>query len=139
MSKGARPDLKAPDVSGVPGRSLGVPATSASDPRFAAAETLEDPATLSRRVREGAVRVLNPDTLQQAAPPTETPALEPLRRRGPELSLSTKIPGYVMHQLRVRSAETGVTIRNLLLLALRREGLEIDEDDIQDERKRRSL
>ncbi len=42
-----------------------------------------------------------------------------------------------MHQLRVQSAEKGVTIRNLLLLALRREGFEIDDDDIQDERKRR--
>ena len=28
-------------------------------------------------------------------------------------------------------------IRNLLLLALRREGLEIDDADIQDDRKRR--
>jgi len=139
MPKGARPALQAPNISGAPGRRLGVPATSASDPRFAAAETLEDPTTLSRRVRERTVRVLNPDTLQQAAMPTETPALESPRRRGPELSLSTKIPGYVMQQLRVRSAETGVTIRNLLLLALRREGLEVDEDDIQDERKRRSL
>jgi len=139
MSKGARPALQAPDISSVPGRPLGAPATSAPDPRFAAAETLEDPATLNRRVREGAVRVLNPNTLQQTGRPTETPALEPSRRRGPELSLSTKIPEYVMHQLRVRSAEKGVTIRNLLLLALQREGLEIDEDDIRDERKRRSF
>ena len=41
-----------------------------------------------------------------------------------------------MQQLRRRYAETGVTIRNQILLALRRDGLEIEDDDIQDERKR---
>lgn len=41
-----------------------------------------------------------------------------------------------MQQLRHRYAETGTTIRNQILIALRREGLEINEDDIQDERKR---
>ena len=46
------------------------------------------------------------------------------------------MPEYVMQQLRRRYAETGVTIRNQILLALRRDGLEIEDDDIQDERKR---
>lgn len=41
-----------------------------------------------------------------------------------------------MQQLRRRYAETGVTIRNQILLAMRRDGLEIEDDDIQDERKR---
>ena len=41
-----------------------------------------------------------------------------------------------MQQLRRRYAETGTTIRNQILIALRREGLEVYEDDIQDERKR---
>ena len=41
-----------------------------------------------------------------------------------------------MQQLRRRYAETGVTIRNQILLALRRDELEIEDDDIQDERKR---
>jgi len=136
MSKAVRPALQAPNISNIPGRPSAA-ATPASDPRFAAAETLEDPAALTRRVREGVVRVINPDTIQQAAVPVEVPAQEPARRRGPELSMSTKVPEYVMHQLRIRSAEKGVTIRNLLLLALRREGFQIDDDDIQDERKRR--
>ena len=42
----------------------------------------------------------------------------------------------MLQQLRLRYAETGVTIRNQILLALRRDGLEIAEDDIHDERKR---
>jgi hypothetical protein len=46
------------------------------------------------------------------------------------------VPECVMQQLRRRYAETGVTIRNQILLALRRDGLEIEDDDIQDERKR---
>ena len=41
-----------------------------------------------------------------------------------------------MQQLRLRYAEAGITIRNQILIALRKEGLEISEDDIQDERKR---
>jgi hypothetical protein len=41
-----------------------------------------------------------------------------------------------MQQLRRRYADTTITIRNQILLALRRDGLEIEEDDIQDERKR---
>jgi hypothetical protein len=41
-----------------------------------------------------------------------------------------------MQQLRRRYAETGITIRNKVLMALRKEGLEINEEDIQDERKR---
>jgi hypothetical protein len=41
-----------------------------------------------------------------------------------------------MQQLRRRYAETGVTIRNQILFALRKDGLEIGDDDIQDERKR---
>ena len=58
------------------------------------------------------------------------------RRRSPETSLSTKVPQSVLQQLRRRYAETGITIRNQILIALRKEGLEIDDDDMQDERKR---
>ena len=32
------------------------------------------------------------------------------RRRSPETSLSTKVPEYVMQQLRLRYAEAGITI-----------------------------
>ncbi len=137
MAKGARPALQAPEISSMPHRLTVLPATPASDPRFATAETLENPATLERRVKEGSVRVLNPDTVQQGLTSFEAPSPPPPRRRGPELALSTKVPEYVMQQLRIRSAEKGLTIRNLLLLALRREGLEIDDADIQDDRKRR--
>jgi len=42
----------------------------------------------------------------------------------------------VMQQLRRRYADTGITIRNQILIALRKDGLEVDEGDIQDERKR---
>ena len=76
---------------------------------------------------------MNPDTLPRR--PDEQDEAPP-RRRSPESSLSTKVPESVMQQLRRRYAETGVTIRNQILIALRKEGLEINEDDIQDERKR---
>ena len=134
MAKNQRPMLQAPVLSGIPGRLASEP-IPATDPRYAAAEALESSDIVHRRVQEGSVRVLNTDTApRNEAPPNPVPAA---RRRSPELSLSTKVPEYVMQQLRMRSAERGVTIRNLLLLALRREGLEIDEDDMQDERKRR--
>jgi hypothetical protein len=40
-----------------------------------------------------------------------------------------------MRELRRRYANTGVTIRVQVLLALKAQGFEIDEDDLQDERK----
>ena len=128
----SRPQLEAPDLS-PPVRRPGEvpPKTAPDDPRFAAAEHLETHAALLQGVQAGRVRVVNPDT----APPD--PVLSgPPRRRSPETSLSTKVPDYVMQQLRRRYAESGVTIRNQILLALRKDGLAIADDDILDERKR---
>jgi hypothetical protein len=130
-----RPQLEAPDLS-LPTRRPGdVPMkTAPNDPRFEAVEQLETHAALLQGVKDGRVRVVNPDTAPprpESASPVEAP-----RRRGPETSLSTKVPEYVMQQLRRRYAETGVTIRNQILFALRKDGLEIGDDDIQDERKR---
>lgn len=135
MAKNVRPALLAPDLTGIPGRPPSLP-MSANDPRFAAAEALESESGISRRVQEGSVRVINTETAGASQQRSELPS-PPVRRRGPELSLSTKVPDYVMQQLRIRSAEKGITIRNLLLIALQKEGFEIDEEDIQDERKRR--
>ena len=75
----------------------------------------------------------NPETLPRGGTENDHP---PPRRRSPETSLSTKVPESVMQQLRRRYADTGITIRNQILIALRKDGLEVDEDDIQDERKR---
>lgn len=130
----SRPQLQAPDLS-QPSAKAGSPPrrTAADDPRFAAAAQMETHDAVVRGVQEGRVRVVNPDTL----PPSqrEQPAVRS-RRRSPETSLSTKVPESVMQQLRRRYADSGTTIRNQILIALRKEGLEIDEDDIQDERKR---
>lgn len=117
MSKPPRPTLQPPDLS--PGRNIPI------DNRFEHAALLETPEAVGRRVASGSVRVLNQDTLSAQA------------ARSPELSLSTKVPVYVMKQLRLRSAEQGVTIRNLLLLALQAQGFTVREDDITDERRRR--
>ena len=105
-----RPDLQPPDLS-PPSRptSPAPQRIAADDPRFAAAAQLETHDAVVRGVQEGRVRVVN---------------------------LSTKVLEYVMQQLRRRYADSGITIRNQVLIALRKEGLEIDEDDIQDERKR---
>ena len=130
-----RPQLEAPDLSPSARRPGDVPVkTAPNDPRFEAVEQLETHAALLQGVKAGRVRVVNPDTVP---PRPELPSpVEPARRRSPETSLSTKVPEYVMQQLRRRYADTGVTIRNQLLLALRKDGLAIEEDDIQDERKR---
>ena len=129
----SRPELQAPDLSPPAKQPSNAPSrVGTDDPRFAAAAQLETHDAYVRGVQEGRVRVVNPDTL----PPRPDEETVPPRRRSPETSLSTKVPEYVMQQLRLRYAEAGTTIRNQILIALRREGLEINEDDIQDERKR---
>jgi hypothetical protein len=133
-TRNSRPQLQAPDLSPPARQPSSTPARIAvDDPRFAAAAELETHDAYVRGVQEGRVRVVNPDTLPRRPHETEQP---PARRRSPETSLSTKVPESVMQQLRRRYAETGVTIRNQVLIALRKEGLEINDDDIQDERKR---
>ncbi len=117
MTKPPRPALQPPDLS--LGRNL------PKDDRFEQAASLETPEAVGRRVASGSVRVLNQDTLRPEA------------SRSPELSLSTKVPVYLMKQLRLRSAAQGVTIRNLLLLALQAQGFTVEDEDITDERKRR--
>lgn len=129
-----RPELQAPDLSPpVKQPNSMPPRVSADDPRFSAAAQLETHDAYVRGVQEGRVRVVNPDTLPRR-PDERSQALP--RRRSPETSLSTKVPEYVMQQLRRRYAETGITIRNQILIALRSQGLDVYEDDIQDERKR---
>jgi hypothetical protein len=130
----SRPQLQAPDLSPTTRSTGATPQrTAADDPRFAAAAQFETHDAIVRGVQEGRVRVVNPDTL----PTRQNEEVQvPPKRRSPETSLSTKVPEYVMQQLRRRYAETGTTIRNQVLIALRKEGMEINEDDIQDERKR---
>jgi hypothetical protein len=133
-TRNGRPQLQPPDLSPPARPPTNTPSRIAvDDPRFDAAAQLETHDAYVRGVQEGRVRVVNPDTLPRR--PDENDQLPP-RRRSPEASLSTKVPESVMQQLRRRYAETGVTIRNQILIALRKEGLEINEDDIQDERKR---
>ena len=130
-----RPQLEAPDLSPPPREtSSRPPTTAADDPRFDAASRLETHAVYVQGVKEGRVRVVNPETVPPR--PDIVAHEQPQRRRSPESSLSTKVPEYVMQQLRRRYAESGVTIRNQILLALRNDGLSIEDDDIQDERKR---
>lgn len=128
MAKTRRPDLTPPVVESPPR-----PRLAAEDPRFAAAERLEQPAAVREGVVAGRVRALNPDT---AAGLLASP-LRASRRTAPEVALSTKVPDYVLRQLRRRYAETGVTIRNQVLLALRAAGVEVREEDLFDERRRR--
>lgn len=133
-ARNGRPELQPPDLSPAdrpPSNTLRPIADD--DPRFAAAAQFETHDAYMRGVQEGRVRVINPDTLPRR--PDENDQLL-ARRRSPETSLSTKVPESLMQQLRRRYADTGVTIRNQILIALRKEGFEIDDDDIQDERKR---
>jgi hypothetical protein len=133
-TRNSRPQLQPPDLSPSARRSSSAPSrTAADDPRFTAAAELETHDAYLRGMQEGRVRVVNPETVP---PRPEEKTRPPAKRRSPETSLSTKIPQFVMQQLRRRYAETGVTIRNQILIALRKQGLKIDDDDIQDERKR---
>jgi hypothetical protein len=132
-TRNSRPQLQAPDLS-PPARhnNSAPPRIAADDPRFTAAAELETHDAYLRGVQEGRVRVVNPDTVPLRS---EERAQPQAKRRSPETSLSTKVPQSVLQQLRRHYAETGVTIRNQILIALRKEGLEIDDDDMQDERK----
>jgi hypothetical protein len=133
-TRNSRSQLQPPDLSPSARRSSSAPSrTAADDPRFTAAAELETHDAYLRGMQEGRVRVVNPETVP---PRPEEKTRPPAKRRSPETSLSTKIPQFVMQQLRRRYAETGVTIRNQILIALRKQGLEVDDDDIQDERKR---
>jgi hypothetical protein len=130
----SRPQLQPPDLTPPAEQPSGLPRrVAADDPRFAAAAELETHDAYVRGVQEGRVRVVNPETLPRREAEKDQP---PPRRRSPETSLSTKVPESVMQQLRRRYADTGITIRNQILIALRKDGLKVDEDDIQDERKR---
>ena len=136
MSK--RPLLQAPDLSVLPGRPL--PKTITDDSRFKSAEALEEPEALARRVQDGSVRVINTDTVQPVKPApvaTPEPPKTPAYQRGPETTLSTKVPDYVLRELKITAAQKGTTIRNLLLEALKKDGFKINDQDIQDDRKRR--
>lgn len=130
MAGSKRPALQAPELP-TPAQTTVPRRTDPEDARFAGAEQFETHEALLRGVQNGSVRTINPDTM-----PRMVAREEPPRRRGPELSLSTKVPDYVMAQLRHRYADTGVTIRNQVLLALKKEGLDIQDEDLQDERKR---
>jgi hypothetical protein len=100
--------------------------TLGPDNRFALAEKLEQPAVLQERIAAGSVTVVNPQTM-----PSE------MRQRSEQGPLSTLAPLYVIKQLRQRHAETGETIRNQILRALQKDGIEVHEHDLRDERKRR--
>lgn len=125
MSKKERPALEPVDLT--PSNTPATPLrrTASDDPRFAAASELESHAGLARRIESGNVKVLNRDTM---------PA--PKARWKQEHSVTAKMPSYVLKQLRQRYADTGITIRNQLLTALKNDGIEVNPDDITDDRKR---
>jgi hypothetical protein len=132
-----RPQLQAPDLTAPPAVDPGPKPrpTDPDDPRFAGAQQFETHDNLVDGIRKGRVRVTNLDTLPDR-PSSSLARPTALRRRSPEVSLSTKVPESVLQQLRRRYADSGVTIRVQILLALKKDGLEVDEDDLQDERKR---
>jgi hypothetical protein len=134
MSKPPRPTLQPPEFAP---SSRHLPTTQADDARFDAAETLETPEHVARRVQNGSVRVINTDTAGHHAGSAPELPKEPVYKRGPETGLSTKIPTYVMRRLKIVAAEKGSTIRNILLEALRKDGFDIAENDIWDDRKSR--
>jgi hypothetical protein len=135
-SSKTRPLLQAPDLSPTVPDALRPPPTDPNDSRFAGAQQFETTEALLRGVQNGSVRTINPETMPRSGTVDSNLPAEPPRRRSPEVSLSTRIPEYVMRELRRRYADTGVTIRVQVLQALMGKGFEIEEEDLQDERKR---
>jgi hypothetical protein len=129
MQTTRRPGLTPPVIEPAPR-----PRVAADDPRFAVAESLERPEVIREAVATGRVRAINTETATGLLAP-HLPA-RVSRRTAPEVALSTKVPDYVLRQLRRRYAESGVTIRNQILFALRLAGVEVRDPDITDERKR---
>jgi hypothetical protein len=133
-----RPGLQLPPGASSP-RSLAAPArtprTAPDDPRFGLAESLEHPDAVREAVASGRVRAINAETGAELIA-AKAEARNPSRRTAPEVALSTKVPDYVLRQLRRRYAESGITIRNQVLFALRLAGVEVRDDDLLDERKR---
>jgi hypothetical protein len=126
-----RPGLQPPMIEPTPHARV-----APDDPRFAVAEGLERPEVIREAVAAGRVRAINTETATGLlAPPTSQGRGS--RRTAPEVALSTKVPDYVLRQLRRRYAESGVTIRNQILFALRLAGIEVRDADITDERKNR--
>jgi hypothetical protein len=144
MTTPRRPGLQVPAL----GQDLSRPARlDADDPRFAVAERLERPEAIREALATGRVRAINAETgggLIAPSPPAVPAgagegrgATAPASRRtAPEVALSTKVPDYVLRQLRRRYAESGITIRNQILFALRLAGIEVRDADLLDERKR---
>jgi hypothetical protein len=131
-----RPLLQAPDLSPtIPADASRPPPTDPNDSRFAGAQQFETTEALLRGVQNGSVRTINPETMPRSGTVGSDLPAEPPKRRSPEVSLSTRIPEYVMRELRRRYADTGITIRVQVLLALIGKGFEIEEEDLQDERK----
>ena len=124
-----RPGLQPPVLEPAPR-----PRVAPDDPRFAVAESLERPEVVREAVAAGRVRALNAETATGLLAP---PPARVSRRTAPEVALSTKVPDYVLRQLRRRYAESGVTIRNQILFALRLAGIEVRNEDLHDERKGR--
>jgi hypothetical protein len=133
MALKSRPLLQAPDLTeSVAHDSVPIPQrTDPNDTRFSGAEQFESPEALLRGVKNGSVRAFNPETMPRY-PASERVQLKP---RSPEVSLSTKVPESVIRELRRRYADTGITIRVQVLQALKAQGFEIDECELQDERK----
>ena len=132
-----RPGLQLPALE--PALAPRAPRTAPNDPRFAVAESLERPEAVREAVASGRVRAINAETgagLLAAAPAPVAGQRHGSRRTAPEVALSTKVPDYVLRQLRRRYAESGITIRNQVLFALRLAGVEVREEDLLDERKR---
>lgn len=150
MSQKQRPVLLTPELD--PAQPLPPPSRSALDEgRFRVAEALERPEAMREAMASGRIRALNPETaggvlggreqppavsVAPAPSPAPAPVAPVSSRTDEEVSLSTKVPLYVLKQLRRRYAESGVTIRNQILLALRCDGFQVEDADITDERKR---
>lgn len=129
-----RPQLQVPPLDPAPALRPG--RVAADDARFALAESLERPEAIREAVAAGRVRAINAETGGTLLAPVAAPGRMSSQRTAPEVALSTKVPDYVLRQLRRRYAESGITIRNQILFALRLAGIEVRDPDLLDERKR---
>src|SRR5215218_9315565 len=99
-SKPGRPVLQPPELGSSPPLPR-VPRPGPDDPRFRVAEALERPEALRDAVATGRVRAINADTADGIFGREAGADAARSRRTAPEVALSTKVPDYVLKQLRL--------------------------------------
>lgn len=70
--------------------------------------------------------------VRSLAPTAETSAFDAAPARTPMKTLNVELPDYVWTALKIRAAEQKASVRHVIMTALRRDGVAINEIDMMD-------